>query len=131
MTESGRPKPAGLDEQERRRIEDSIAAQIADGSTGGNIAMLRLDQIRLAALRFACEGTLEQLRRLAAFDVNREQGPVSAMLVAKVVCGDDPPAEMLKELFGVAEPTDNEADFFVSNVAADAWALQHGKKVEP
>lgn len=131
MTETERPKPVGRDDLERRRIEDSIAAQIAEGSSGGNIGMIRLDQLRLAALRFAYQGTLEQHRRLAAFDSNREQGPVSAVLIAKVVYGDETPPGSLKELFGVAEPTDDEADFFVSNVAADAWALQHGEKLEP
>ena len=131
MSERERQKSARRDDPERRRIEDSIAAQIAEGSTGGNITMIRLDQLRLAALRFAYEGTLEQHRRLAAFDINREQGPVSAMLVAKVVYADDTRPESLKELFGVSEPTDDEADFFVSNVTADAWALQHGEKPEP
>ena len=131
MTERERQKSARRDDPERRRIEDSVAAQIAEGSTGGNITMIRLDQLRLAALRFAYEGTLEQHRRLAAFDINRKQGPVSAMLVAKVVYADDTRAESLKELFGVAEPTDDEADFFVSNVTADAWALQHGEKPAP
>jgi len=131
MSERERQKSARRDDPERRRIEDSVAAQIAEGSTGGNITMIRLDQLRLAALRFAYEGTLEQHRRLAAFDINRKQGPVSAMLVAKVVYADDTRPESLKELFGVAEPTDDEADFFVSNVTADAWALQHGEKPAP
>jgi len=129
MTET--PKPGGRDDEERRRIESSIEAQIAENSRTGNPGMTRLNQVRLAALRFAYDATLEQRLRLATFDNNREQGAVSAMLVAKVVYGDDTPPESLKELFGVAEPTDNEADFFVSNVAADAWALQHGEKLEP
>jgi hypothetical protein len=131
MTETDRPKPARRDDLERRRIEDSIAAQIAERSSSGNVAMIRLDQIRLAALRFAYEGTLEQHHRLAALDSAREQGPVSATLIAKAVYGDDPLPESLEDLFGVAEPTDDEADFFVSNAAADAWALQHGEKLEP
>jgi len=128
---TGTPKPAGRDDEERRRIESSIEAQIAENSRTGNPGMTRLNQVRLAALRFAYDATLEQRLRLATFDNNREQGAVSAMLVAKVVNGDDTPPESLKELFGVAEPTDNEADFFVSNVAADAWALQHAEKLEP
>jgi len=116
-------------DQERERIESSIAVQIAESE--GNAGMARLTQIRLAALRFAYDAALEQHRRLAAFDSKRGQMPVSAMLVAKVVYGDDVPPAALKALFGVAEPTDSEADFFVSNVAADAWALQHREKMEP
>lgn len=120
-----------MTDQERRRIESSIKARIAEGSCEGNPGMTRLNQIRLAALRFAYDGMLEQHRRLAEFDSKRGQAPVSAMLIAKVVYGEDLAPEALQTLFGVAEPTDSEADFFVSNVAADAWALRHGEKIEP
>lgn len=116
---------------ERRRIERSVALLMAEGSSQGNVAMARLDQVRLAALRFAYDGTPEQHHRLADLDNRREPGSVSPRLVAEAVYGGHRPAEALKELFGVAEPTDSEADFFVSNAVADAWAIQHGENVEP
>jgi hypothetical protein len=127
MIDIERLKPGGAADQERRRIERSIASLIVDESSQGNVPMARLDHVRLAALRFAYDATPEQHRRLTDFDNRREQRPVSAVLVAEAVYGDQRRAEALKELFGVADPTDNEADFFVSNVVADAWALQHGE----
>lgn len=116
---------------ERQCIERSVASLMAKESSQGNLAMARLDQIRVAALRFAYDGTPEQYRRLADFNSRREPRSVSAMLVAEVVYGDHQPLEALKELFGVADPTDNEADFFVCNVVADAWAIRHGGDVAP
>lgn len=131
MKDTEEPQPARRVDLERQRIERSVTALISEDSTQGNAALVRLNQVRLAALRFAYDGTLEQLGLLSAFDHDREQGPVNAREVARVVYRGDISAEGLKELFGVAEPTDSEADFFVSNVAADAWALQRGKKIEP
>jgi len=116
---------------ERQCIERSVASLMAEESSQGNVAMARLDQIRLAALRFAYDGTPEQYRRLADFNNRREPRSVSAVLVAQVVYGDHKPLEGLQELFGVADPTDNEADFFVTNVVADAWAIRHGGHAEP
>ena len=45
--------------------------------------------------------------------------------------GKEAPAEALLELFGVPDVTEDEADFFVSNVTADAWALEHREGTEP
>jgi hypothetical protein len=118
------------DDRERLRIEESIAARLAEGADDGNVGVTRLSKLRLAALRFAYEATVEQRRRLAAFDNAREQGSVNPVTVAKVVYDHDTPPDMLKELFGVADVTDDEADFFVANVTADAWALQHGEGIE-
>ncbi|HTT38047.1 MAG TPA: hypothetical protein VMH32_10310, partial [Burkholderiales bacterium] len=101
---------------DRLRIERSIAARLAEGSDDGNVAVIRLHKIRLAALRFAYEATTEQRRRLAAFDHGREQRSVDPVAVAKVIYDSDMPAEVLEELFGVADVTDDEADFFVANV---------------
>lgn len=130
MSETQRPEPALADDPERRRIERSIAARLAEASDAGNVGVLRLSKIRLAALRFAYEGTLEQHSRLAAFDTSRPAGSVDPVAVAAAVYGLQAPAEALEELFGVADVTNDEADFFVSNVSADTWARQHGKGVE-
>lgn len=117
-------------EIERRRIESSISAVLTEGSHDGNVGMVRLNKIRLAALRLAYEGTSEQHHRLAAFDSNREQGAVDPLTVAKVVYGTDVSAAALQDLFGVAWVTPDEADFFVSNASADTWDLQHGEGTE-
>jgi hypothetical protein len=122
---------SGRDELERLRIEKSIATRLAEGSDDGNVAVIRLHKIRLAALRFAYEATIEQRRRLAAFDNDREQRSVDPVTVARVIYAGNMPAEVLEELFGVADVTDDEADFFVANVSADEWALQHGDRIEP
>jgi hypothetical protein len=116
------------DDIQRRRIEKSVADLMAEGSCDGNVAMVRLNHIRLAALRFAYEGTSEQRHRLALFDGKREQGAVDPLTVAKVVYGDAVSVEALQDLFGVAWATPDEADFFVSNVSADAWDLQQGEE---
>jgi len=131
MSQGQKHNESGRDDLERLRIEESIAARLAEGSDDGNVAMIRLHKIRLAALRFAYEATIEQRRRLAAFDDGREQRSVDPVAVAKVIYDSDMPAEVLEELFGVADVTDDEADFFVANVSADAWALQHGDSVDP
>jgi len=131
MNQGRKHNEPGRDDLERLRIEQSIAARLAEGSDDGNIAVIRLHKIRLAALRFAYEATLEQRRRLAAFDDGREQRSVDPVAVVKVIYDSDMPAEVLEELFGVADVTDDEADFFVANVSADAWALQHGDRIEP
>jgi hypothetical protein len=117
-------------ELERRRIENSITSVLTEGSHDGNVGMVRLNKIRLAALRLAHEGTSEQQRRLAVFDRNREQGSVDPLAVARVVYGEDASAAALQDLFGVAGVTPDEADFFVSNVSADAWDLLHGEGIE-
>ena len=131
MNQGGKLKESGRDDLERLRIEKSVTARLAGGSDDGNVAVIRLNKIRLAALRFAYEATLEQRRRLVAFDNGREQGSVNPATVAKVVYDDDTPADVLEALFGVADVTEDEADFFVANVSADAWALQHGHVDEP
>jgi hypothetical protein len=131
MNESHKPEHAYPDDRERLCIEQSIAARLAEASDAGNVGLVRLSKIRLAALRFAYEGTTEQRSRLAAFDNSREQGSVDPVAVTEVVYGKEAPAEALQELFGVQDVTDDEADFFVTNVTADAWALQHGQGIEP
>ena len=131
MNQGQKHNESGRDDLERLRIEQSIAARLAEGSDDGNVAVIRLHKIRLAALRFAYEATLEQRRRLAAFDDGREQRSVDPVAVVKVIYDSDMPVEVLEELFGVADVTDDEADFFVANVSADAWALQHGDRIEP
>jgi len=131
MNQGRKHNEPGRDDLERLRIEQSIAARLAEGSDDGNVAVIRLHKIRLAALRFAYEATFEQRRRLAAFDDGREQRSVDPVAVVKVIYDSDMPVEVLEELFGVADVTDDEADFFVANVSADAWALQHGGGIEP
>lgn len=130
MNQGHKLKHSGRDDLERLHIEESIAARLAEGSDDGNVGVTRLSKLRLAALRFAYEATVEQRRRLAAFDNGREQGSVDPGTVAQVIYEHDTPPDMLKELFGVAGVTDDEADFFVANATADAWALQHGEGSE-
>jgi hypothetical protein len=81
-------------------------------------------------LRFAHEAPAEQRRRLAVFDNGREQRSVDPETVAKVIYEHDTSSDSLKALFGVADVTEDEADFFVANATADAWALQHGEGIE-
>jgi len=131
MNQCQKLKDSGRDDLERLRIEESIAARLAEGSDDGNVGVTRLSKLRLAALRFAYEASVEQRRRLADFDSGREQGSIDPVKVAKVVYEYDAPPDMLKELFGVADVTDDEADFFVANATADAWALQHAEGIEP
>jgi hypothetical protein len=130
MNQGYKLRGSGRDDLERRRIEKSIAARLAEGSDEGNVGVTRLSKLRLAALRFAYEATVEQRRRLAAFDNGREQCSVDPGTVAKVIDEHDTSPDRLKELFGVADVTDDEADFFVANATADAWALQHGEAIE-
>jgi len=130
MSESERPMQANPDDRERTRIERSIATRLAEASDAGNVGVVRLSKLRLAALRFAYEGTSDQHSRLAAFDNTRPQGSVDPLAVAEVVYGKEAHTEALLALFGVADVTEDEADFFVSNVTADAWALAHGEGIE-
>ena len=52
---------------DRKRLERACAKLIAEAVSDGNVQLIRSHRIRLAALRFAFEGSVEAHQQLSAF----------------------------------------------------------------
>lgn len=110
---------------ERLRVEREVKARIPSCEVAG----IRGNRIRLAALRFVDEGDIAAHGRLMSLSHELDEGqPVDPLNVLRLVLGDDTdPAP----LFGIGDPSPDEAASFIREVGADWYALQSGLPIEP
>jgi hypothetical protein len=92
--------------------------------------MIRVNRIRLAALRFAFQGSVEAHQQLSAFDF-KEHRPLndgdlrSILAIVEEAGGGDGPT------LGVANPSPDDAKEFIFHASAFVWALDNGARFSP
>jgi hypothetical protein len=114
----------------RRRIERRVEKLIADAVTAGNIEMIRDGRIRLAALRFAFEGSVEAHQQLRAFH-SEDRRPLSVSDLQSILAIVEEPGVRDGTALGVVNPSPDDAREFVFHVSAFVWAFQNGAALRP
>jgi hypothetical protein len=108
----------------RRRVERRIEKLIAQAVSEGNIEMIRDSRIRLAAWRFAFEGSVEAHQQLGAFYFE-DRRPLSVSdLRSILVIVEEPGAQ--GTALGVTNPSPDDAREYIFHVSAFVSALQNG-----
>ena len=115
---------------DRKRLERACEKLIAEAVRAGNIEMVRIHRVRLAALRFAYDGSIEAHQQLRGFYFE-DHRPLNASdlrsilaIVEESSAGDGP-------VLGVPSPSPDDAREFVFHASALVWALQKGAKLQP
>ena len=114
----------------RRRIERRVENLIAQAVSAGNIEMIRDGRIRLAAWRFAFEGSVEAHQQLRAFDFE-DHRPLSVSDLRSILAIVEEPGAEDGTALGVANPSPDDAKEFIFHVTALVWALQNGAQLQP
>ena len=116
-------------ELDRKRLERVCEKLIADAVKNGDVALIRINRIRLAALRFAFDGSVEAHQKLSAFNfadcrpLNDDDLSSILAIVEVGVRGDT--------VLGVVNPSPHDAQEFVFHASALIWALQNGAHLVP
>ena len=109
----------------RRRVERRVEKHIAEAVNNGNVAMIRDGRIRLAALRFAFEGSVEAHQQLQAFHFE-DRRPLSVGDLRSVLAIVAEPGVRDGAALGVVNPSPDDAKEFVFHATAFIWAFQNG-----
>ena len=114
----------------RKRLERACAKLIADAVRDGNIEMIRVNRIRLAALRFAFEGSVEAHQQLTAFyfEDHRPLNDGNLRSILAIV-GDSGVRD--GTVLGVVNPSPDDAKEFIFHLSAFVWAFQKGARLPP
>ena len=115
---------------DRKRLERALERLIAESVSGGNIEMIRCNRIRLAALRFAFEGSVEAHQQLGAFYFE-DHRPLSVSDLRSILAIVQEPGARDRMALGVANPSPDDAKEFIFHASAYVWALQNGAQLQP
>ena len=114
----------------RRRVERRIEKLLAEAVSVGNIEMIRDGRIRLAAWRFAFEGSVEAHQQLRAFDFE-DRRPLSVGDLQSILAIVEEPGAREGTALGVADPSPDDAKEFIFHLSAFILALQNGAALRP
>jgi hypothetical protein len=114
----------------RKRIERRVEKLIAEAVSAGNIEMIRDGRIRLAAWRFAFEGSVEAHQRLRAFN-DEDRRPLSVSDLRTILAIVEERGARDGTALGVANPSPDDAREFIFQVSAFVAALQNGAALRP
>jgi hypothetical protein len=114
----------------RRRLERRVEKLIAEAVSAGNIEMIRDGRIRLAALRFAFEGSVEAHQQLSAFYFE-DRRPLSVSDLRGILAIVEEPSGPDGTALGVLNPSPDDAREFIFHLSAFVWAFQNGAKLSP
>jgi hypothetical protein len=109
----------------RRRLERRVEKLIAEAVSAGNIEMIRDGRIRLAAWRFAFEGSVEAHQQLRAFDFE-DHRPLSVSDLRSILAIVEEPRVPDGTPLGLANPSPDDAKEFIFHVSAFVGALKNG-----
>ena len=115
---------------DRKRLERVCEKLIAEAVGNGDIEMIRVNRIRLAALRFAFEGSVEAHQRLSAFN-SADQRSLSDDDLRSILAIVEEPGARDATVLGVVNPSPSDAREFVFHVSAFVMALQSGARLVP
>lgn len=114
---------------DRRRLESACEKLVTEAARTGNIKMIRSNRIRIAALRFAFEGSVEAHQQLRAFDFEDHRSLNEGDLRSILAIVEEPGVR--STALGVMNPSPDDAREFVFHVSAFVWALQSGAQLTP
>jgi len=114
----------------RRRVERRIEKLLAEAVSVGNIEMIRDGRIRLAAWRFAFEGSVEAHQQLRAFDFE-DRRLLSVGDLRSILAIVEEPGAREGTALGVADPSPDDAKEFIFHLSAFILALQNGAALRP
>jgi hypothetical protein len=115
---------------DRKRLERVCEKLIAEAVMSGDIEMIRVNRIRLAALRFAFDGSVEAHQQLRAFNFAGQQ-PFGDSELRGILAIVAKPAARDSMVLGVADPSPGDAQEFIFHVSAFVMALQSGARLVP
>ena len=115
---------------DRKRLERVCEKLIADAVRNGDVEMIRVNRIRLAALRFAFAGSVEAHQRLSAFDF-ADPRPLSDGDLRSILAIVEEPGARGSAVLGVENPSPGDAKEFIFHVSAFLMALQSGAGLVP
>ena len=92
--------------------------------------MIRSNRIRLAALRFAFEGSVEAHQQLSAFNFE-DHRPLNDSDLRSILSIVEESGVRDGTAVGVANPSPNDAQEFVFHASAFVWALRNGAHLTP
>ena len=117
-------------ELDRKRLERACEKLVAEAVRDGNIELIRVNRIRLAALRFAFDGSVEAHQQLSEFNF-ADQRPLSngdlrsiLAIVEEAGAGDG-------TVLGATNPSPDDAKEFIFHVSGFLMALQSGAELTP
>jgi hypothetical protein len=117
-------------ELDRKRLERACEKLVAEAVRDGNIELIRVNRIRLAALRFAFDGSVEAHQQLTAYHF-KDQRPLSDGDLRSILAIVEEPGARDGTALGVANPSPDDAKEFIFHVTALLMALQHGAPLVP
>lgn len=115
---------------DRKRLERVCEKLIGDSVRNGDIEMIRINRIRLAALRFAFDGSVEAHRQLCAFNF-ADQRPFSHGDLRSILTIVEETGARDRAVLGVVNPSPGDAKEFVFHVSGFMMALQSGARLVP
>jgi hypothetical protein len=114
----------------RRRVERRIEDLLAEAVRAGNVEMIRDGRIRLAAWRFAFEGSVEAHQQLRAFGFE-DRRPLTVSELRSILAIVEEPGARDGTALGVVNPSPDDACEFVFHVSAFVCALENGAALRP
>ena len=115
---------------DRKRLERQCEKLIAEAVRDGNIEMIRVNRIRLAALRFAFEGSVEAHQQLSAFNFE-DHRPLNGSDLRSILSIVEESGVRDGTALGVVNPSRDDAKEFIFHLSAFVWALQNGAQLTP
>jgi hypothetical protein len=115
---------------DRKRLERACEKLIAEAVGDGNVDLIRSNRIRLAALRFAFEGSVEAHQQLSGFDF-KDPRPLNDGDLRSILAIVEEPGMRDGTVLGVENPSPNDAKEFIFHVSAFVLALQSGAQLTP
>ena len=109
----------------RRRIERRVQKLISEAVSEGNLAMIRDSRIRLAALHFAFDGSVEAHQQLRAFYFE-DRRPLSVSDLRSILAIVHERGVRESTDLGVMNPSPDDAREFIFHLSAFVTALQNG-----
>jgi hypothetical protein len=114
----------------RRRLERQCEKLVAEAVRNGDIEMIRINRIRLAAMRFAFDGSVEAHQQVVAFNFE-DQRPLNDGDLQRILAIVEESAAQHGSALGVVKPSRDDAKEFVFHVSAIVLALRHGAQFRP
>jgi hypothetical protein len=114
---------------DRKRLERRCEKLIAEAVRDGNIDMIRIHRLRLAALRFAFEGSVEAHQQIRAFNFE-DHRPLNDRDLRSILAIVEESGVRDGPVLGVANPSPDDAKEFVFHVSALVGALQNGAQLQ-
>jgi hypothetical protein len=114
----------------RKRVERRVEKLIAEAVGAGNIEMIRDGRIRLAAWRFAFEGSVEAHQQLRAFYFE-DRRPLSVSDLRSILSIVEELGAREGTALGVVNPSPDDGREFIFQVSAFVAALQNGAALRP